>query len=63
MPASPVRCQGETWLSRGVHGIAQAPHGDPHHGDGTEIGDGPPMNVRVQREGVTVDPFSAKKLC
>lgn len=28
MPASPLRCQGETWLSRGVHGTAQASSGD-----------------------------------
>lgn len=63
MPASPVRCQGETWLSRGVHGTAQEPRGDPHRGDGTEGGNGPPLKVDGQREGVTLDAFSAKKWC
>lgn len=63
MPAHPVRCQGDTWLSRGVRGTAQAPHGDPYHGDGTAIGDGPPMKVRKQRKGVTLNPFSVKKWC
>lgn len=32
----------------------------PNHGDGTAVGDGPPVKVRGRREGVTLDPFSAK---
>lgn len=55
--------QGGTCLSRGVHGTAQAPHGDSHHEVGEMGGDGPPMKLRGQREGVTLHPFSAKKWC
>ena len=35
----------------------------PNHGDGTAVGDGPLMKVRGQREGVTLNPFGAKKWC